>query len=392
VKLCILTSSYPQAANDPAATAGLFVKDFAEAVAAQGCDVTVLTQDRCLDEPAEESSNVRLVKYPWRGGNSRASYLRPYMPGDALKMVSLVRQGWLALERLHKEQRFDHVLAMWAAPAGYLARKLKQQCGVPYTAWCLGSDIWTYGRIPVFRSAIARVLQDADLLYADGEDLCRQAEKLGGKPCEFMPSSRRLDRSLAQPVPVIDREAGTRFFFVGRYAPVKGVDVLMEAMARFRQRGGKGHLYMFGGGPLEDDLRLRAAQTDLADCVTVGGFADEATVVSYLTACDCAVIPSRMESIPVALSDALQMERPVIVSDVGDMGQMVRDSSAGLVVPAKDVTKLCDAMFAIANRSQSDFRDGLAVLASKFDIGHAACEWLERVPLKQVGHPVESLV
>lgn len=392
MKLCILTSSYPQARNDPAATAGLFVKDFAEAVAVQGHDVTVLTQDRCLGEGAAESSEVRLVKYPWRGGNSRASYLRPYLPGDALKMVSLVRQGWLALQRLHKQQSFDHVLAMWAAPAGYLARKLKKQYGVPCTTWCLGSDIWTYGRIPVFRSVIARVLRDSNLLYADGHDLCRQAKKLGGKPCGFMPSSRRLDTKLAQPVKVIDREAGTRFFFVGRYAPVKGVDVLLEAMAQFRQRGGKGHLYMFGGGPLEDDLRQRAAQTDLADCVTVGGFADETTVVSYLAACDCAVIPSRMESIPVALSDALQMERPVIVSDVGDMGQLVRDSSAGFVVPAEDVTALCDAMFAIVSRSQGDFREGVAALASKFDIGHAAFEWLERIPSNQSGPLVESLV
>lgn len=392
MKLCILTSSYPQAANDPAATAGLFVKDFAEAVAAQGCDVTVLTQDRCLGETSEEASSVRLVKYPWRGGNSRASYLRPYLPGDALKMVSLVRQGWLALQRLHREQGFDHVFAMWATPAGYLARKLKQQHGVPYTTWCLGSDIWTYGKIPVFRSAIARVLQDSNLLYADGHDLCRQAEKLGGKSCEFMPSSRRLDSSLARPVPVIDGEAGTRFFFVGRYAPVKGVDVLLEAMAQFRQRGGRGHLYMFGGGPLDDELRRRAAQPDLAGFVTVGGFADKFTVVNYLTACDCALIPSRMESIPVALSDALQMGCPVIVSDVGDMGGLVRDSSSGIVVPAEDATALCDAMFAVASRSAGDFSDGVAALASQFDIDKAACEWLERVPSMQTGPLVESLV
>ncbi len=390
--MCILTSSYPQAANDPAAAAGLFVKDFAEAVAEQGNDVTVLTQDRRLGAPAEESPRVRLVTYPWLGGNSRASYLRPYRPGDALKMFSLVRQGWHALRRLHEQHKFDHVLAMWAAPAGYLARKLKKLDGVPYTVWCLGSDIWTYGRIPVFWNAIARVLQDSDLLYADGEDLCRQAGQLAHKPCEFMPTSRRLDKELVQHVPMIDRQAGTRFFFVGRYAPVKGVDVLLEAMALYRHRGGKGHLYMFGGGPLDGSLRQRAAQDDLVDCVTVGGFADEATVVSYMTACDCALIPSRMESIPIALSDALQLGRPVIVSDVGDMGQLVRSSSAGFVVPAEDATALCDAMFSFASRSQSDFRDGVAALASKFDIGHAAFEWLEHVPSGQVGPLVESLV
>ena len=105
-------------------------------------------------------------------------------------------------------------------------------------------------------------------------------------------------------------------------------------MAEFSRDEPSGHLYLFGGGPLETQIRRRAAQPDLRGRVTIGGWADEAVAVSWLAACDCVVIPSRMESIPVIFSDALQMGRPLIVSDVGDMGSLLREHPAGLVVPA----------------------------------------------------------
>ena len=380
MKICIVTSSYPLGESDAFATAGLFVRSFAEAVAELGVDVKVLTQDRDA-KPASTEGSVRLVTYPWFGRGKRASYLRPGHPVDAMKMVSLVRQGWRALKRLHQEEQFDHVMAMWAAPGGHLARRLRWNHGVPYSVWCLGSDIWNFGRKRFFREEIGRVLNDAELAYADGYALAAEAELIGGRSVSFLPSSRKLETA-AREHPSVGahvHDESPRFCFVGRYADVKGVDVLLESFAEYRSQGGTGTLYMHGGGPCEGQIRERAASPDLDGHVHVFGFAEEAKVVAWMQFCDAVVIPSRMESIPVVLSDALQVGKPTIVTDVGDMGGLVRRHEAGLTVPPEDPKALASALLKVSTSAAGRWDRGVAALAQQFDVSNSAERWLTEI-------------
>jgi glycosyltransferase involved in cell wall biosynthesis len=374
MNLCVVTSSFPANASDSRAAAGLFVRDFCLALAAQGHRVSVVTQDVAGVEKIIPSG-LEVCWYPWRGDSTGLGYLRPWRPRDVLASISVLREGRKVLERMAKKQEFDHVLAMWAVPAGWLARGLKRRFGIPYSVWALGSDIWIYGRYPILRQAVRASIAGADHVYADGIALAEETRRLSGRDCPFLPSSRRLDKSLIRPIES-SQAPGPHFLFVGRYAPVKGVDVLLEAMARYRATGGDGRLTMFGGGPLEAFVRERASQPDLKDCVTVHGFADEATYVSNLAGCDLSLIPSRMESIPVVLSDALQMGKPVVASDVGDMGRLLRETPAGLVVPAGDAQALCRAMIQFASSGSSTFADSVSALASRFDLNETARRWV----------------
>lgn len=376
MRIWIITSSFPLNPADARAAAGLFVKDFAVAVAEADHEITVITPDKLAGEKVDPPG-VRVHWFAWRGGHKTLSTMKPYHPGDALAMLSLFRQGRRTLEKLYEGEAPDHVLAMWAVPAGYLAMGLKARHGVPFTTWCLGSDIWVYGKYPILRGVVRRVLRESDLIFADGLQLAENAARLAGCPCPFLASSRRLNRTLIQPLNLPDN--GTKFLFIGRYAPVKGVDVLLEAMAEFARRETSGHLYMFGGGPLASKLHERAARPDLRGRVTIGGYADDATAVSYLSACDYVVIPSRMESIPVILSDALQMGKPLIVSGVGDMGRLLREQPAGLVVPPEDSAALCDAMIAMATGERRRYDAPVSALADRFDVARTAREWLNQI-------------
>ena len=376
LKIWIITSSFPLNPRDSSAAAGLFVRDFALALSELGHRVTVVAPDK---EPGEKEDppGVSVRWFPWKGSRAALAYLKPYKPKDAIAMLSLFWQSGKMLDELMASQRPDHVMAMWAVPAGYFARRIKKRFGVPYTTWCLGSDIWTYGRYPLFKRVVRAVLRNSDLIYADGLRLAEDVSRLAGRECPFLPSSRRLDRRRIQPA--ADRERGTRFLFVGRYAPVKGVDVLLEAMARFLHGNHRGHLYMFGGGPWEQEVRSRAAGSDLRGHVTVGGYADEETYVANLAACDCFVIPSRMESIPVVLSDAVQMGKPLIVTDVGDMGRLLREYPAGLVVPAEDPGALSESMVKMATEDRARYTLHVTSLAEQFDLAHVARRWAEDV-------------
>lgn len=374
-KICVITSSFPLGQEDARAAAGLFVLDFSRALAELGHKITVVTPDK-IPGRKENYPALSVHWFPWMGGKKVLAAMKPYNPMDALAFLSLFRSGARCLDALAKEEGFDHVMAMWAVPAGYLAMGLKKRRGIPYTTWCLGSDIWTYGRYPVLKGIVKRVIKESDLVFADGLKLAEDASKLSGRPCPFMASGRRLNRSLMRP---LDLPAGYRFLFIGRYARVKGVDILLDAMEEYAGLGKDGRLFMFGGGPLAGLARERAAGKALQGRVIVGGFADEETVVSYLSACDCLIISSRMESIPVILSDALQMGKPVIVTDVGDMGRVIRKENAGIVVPARDPRELCRAMQEMASGKDKECAAGVKKLAAEFDIKRIASEWLEKI-------------
>ena len=375
MKIWILTSSFPANPGDAEAAAGLFVADFAVALAEAGHQVRVVAPDK----PGEKRDppGVKVSWFAWRGVDKPLASLRPYLPGDLLATFSLFRQGARALDELCRRDPPDHLLAMWAVPAGALAVRSKRRFGVPVTTWCLGSDIWTLGRYPILRGQVRRVLRASDFVFADGLQLAADAQRIAGRPCEFMASGRRLNRALDQKL--APPEPGVRFLFIGRYARVKGVDVLLEAMAEFSRRQPSGHLYLFGGGPLEAQIRARAERPDLRGRVSVGGYADETAAVSWLAACDCVVIPSRMESVPVIFSDALQMGRPLIASDVGDMGALLRAHPAGLVVPSEDASALCAAMLQMAGEDRSRYAPRTKELAARFDPTKVADEWIRRV-------------
>jgi glycosyltransferase involved in cell wall biosynthesis len=82
-------------------------------------------------------------------------------------------------------------------------------------------------------------------------------------------------------------------------------------------------------------------------------------LAAYMKACDCLVIPSRRESIPVVFSEAVQMGIPMLVTDTGDMGTLAREHGLMDPVPPEDIDALARAMRA--------FADDPAALKRRFD-------------------------
>jgi glycosyltransferase involved in cell wall biosynthesis len=98
-----------------------------------------------------------------------------------------------------------------------------------------------------------------------------------------------------------------------------------------------------------------------------------------MKACDCVVIPSRMESIPIVFSEALQADVPLLVTDVGDMGKLARDHGLAEPVPPDDAAALASAMDEFARdvaRQRARYETARAGLLKLFDIGATADRYL----------------
>jgi glycosyltransferase involved in cell wall biosynthesis len=72
---------------------------------------------------------------------------------------------------------------------------------------------------------------------------------------------------------------------------------------------------------MKECLESMIAKYRLNDCFSLNGPINIYDLSKYLKAVDYIVIPSRIDSIPVILSDALQKKCPIIATKVGDMGR-----------------------------------------------------------------------
>jgi len=360
--IALLTTSYPDDKTGEEAAGG-FVEDFARELSTRA-RVFVVAASRRNATTTEGNAIVRRFRVP----RLPLSLLSAADPRDWLAIAATLRAGRRALAELVEAESIDHILALWALPSGWWARTIGARHDIAYSTWALGSDIWTLGRVPIVRQLLSAVLKDASLRYADGLQLCADVEAISDAPCEFLPSSRRLD---------LPRGAGVasappyKLAFLGRWHPNKGADLLMQALgllddtdwARIRE------LRFCGGGPL--DATIRAAATELQHHgrpLTIGDYLDKHAAAELIAWADYLLLPSRIESIPVIFSDAMQLGTPVIATPVGDLPRLHDRFACGVLATAADSRDFAGAIRQALWLDASEFDAGVSEAARDFDL------------------------
>ena len=125
---------------------------------------------------------------------------------------------------------------------------------------------------------------------------------------------------------------------LGRFTRQKGQDVMLNAWPTIRQAVPGARLALAGQG--QDDQMLR----DLAAPDVIFGPIPRRDVAAvWMLAADVMVFPSRWETLSLAVLEALQLGRPVVVSDCGGMREALA-GGAGVMVPSEDPVALAQAV------------------------------------------------
>ena len=129
---------------------------------------------------------------------------------------------------------------------------------------------------------------------------------------------------------------------VARLAQQKGLDVLVDAAARWRDRSPSPVTVIAGDGPLASELRRHAGQAG-ADVVFLG---DRRDVPALLAVADVVVLPSRWEARALILQEAMRSGAPVVATRVGGTPELTGEDGA-LLVPPGDAAALAVAVTAV---------------------------------------------
>ncbi len=355
MRIIVISTSFPTK-EDGSEAAGSFVKDFVEELNNQGHDVAVIAP--AIKVPTE--NNKTKIKYYWFSVPALPlSLLSPKNPKDWMPIISTLSQGKKAVDNAVKEFKPDYIFALWALPSGHWARYAKKRYGVAYSIWALGSDIWSLGKVPVVKNYLKLVLQDATHLFADGYQLADDVKKISAKTCEFLPSTRQLP---VCGLPLTKTEASYRFCFLGRWHPNKGIDLLLEALHLLDRADWDKieAVHIAGGGAMEMLVEEQVAKLRERDCpVILSEFLDKQGVAELLVWTDYVIIPSRIESIPVIFSDALQAMRAVIVTPVGDLPKLIDDHECGILTGGINASYIAEAISNELLSVNSNFNQGI---------------------------------
>lgn len=160
-----------------------------------------------------------------------------------------------------------------------------------------------------------------------------------------------LDDSLGDPqVARAQMGVSSESFVVGTSAslvPLKGVHILIEAVAGARAKGVPIECVIIGAGlqherEYTDRLRNMVRELDLESCVHLLGWRGDAS--RLVRGLDLFVLPSLSEGLSRATVEAMWMERPVVVSDTGAMADLV-DDTVGRLVPRNNAEAISEAIY-----------------------------------------------
>jgi glycosyltransferase involved in cell wall biosynthesis/protein-tyrosine-phosphatase len=137
----------------------------------------------------------------------------------------------------------------------------------------------------------------------------------------------------------------------GRLAPVKGHAHLIDAAALILRQERNARFVFAGSGPLKADLIGRARSLGIEGaCLFIDPAVDtRAGLFDLIAAFDIFALPSLSEGSPMALLEAMALERPVVASAVGGVPEIVTDNETGLLVAPKSEQALARACLDLAH-------------------------------------------
>jgi glycosyltransferase involved in cell wall biosynthesis len=127
---------------------------------------------------------------------------------------------------------------------------------------------------------------------------------------------------------------------VGRLAPIKRPDILVESLAYVKKSLPNVSAVIVGDGPLRDSVEEQARLLGLDGAVRFVGHQVE--VMPWLRESKVFVLTSDSEGLSLAMMEAMTCGLPVVVSDVGDLSDLVADGENGYLVPRRSPRAFAD--------------------------------------------------
>lgn len=247
------------------------------------------------------------------------------------------------VERLAEAHGAELVVWDPALPVGHVAPRM----GRPYAVVLHGAEVTVPGRLPGTRRLLGRVLRGASLVICAGHYPAAEAERAAGCPLPTVIVPPGVDTDRFRPLDGSERDSVRReldlpvdtplVVSVSRLVPRKGMDTLIRASIRLRERVPDAVVAIAGSG--RDRSRLEGLVASTGAPVRLLGRVPDQLLGGLYGAGDVFSMPCRnrwggleQEGFGIVFVEAAAAGVPAVAGDSGGSAEAVADGETGLVV------------------------------------------------------------
>lgn len=350
MKVLMLTTGFPRFVGD---LFGSFVYEQAHALSRCGsAQVTILAPHEKGLSRRETIGAIEVFRfrYAWPATLQRVAYgggiptnvrhswwARLQVPLFLLGFLLGARRCGQSADLVHCHWTASGLVALWG-----LGRGKKVVLSVRGSDINMLSGQWGRRLNQFIASRMDRVVAVSEDIAQKLAEAGVQREKISviynGVDSRFCPGDRLAARGNLQ----IPSEPFV-LLFVGLLVPVKGIDVLIEALSPWRDRPGW-KLYVVGDGPLLAALRERCLEEGVESQIDFVGRRASQEISQWMQAADVLVLPSHSEGRPNVVLEAQACGLPVVATCVGGTPELIRHRENGMLVEPGAVAPLREAL------------------------------------------------
>jgi glycosyltransferase involved in cell wall biosynthesis len=301
---------------------------WAKGLASRNIQVGIFSLNPCPAEIYSEYPNITVY-----------DYILDFSMASPLKKLNYFK-AIPTINKVIKDFSPDLVHAHYISSYGLLGSLTNAK---PYIISVWGADIYDYPRANFITKALTKfTLNRANKVLSTSHVMAVETAKYTSKEIEVTPFG--IDLTKFKSFPVDERLFSTDDFVIGTIKALEvkyGIDILLKAFSKLKEEFPDLplKLLLVGTGSQFEYLKKLAEKLNVSDDVKFIGKVKPDEVPSYINNLDiyAAFSVQDGESFGVAVIEASACEKPVVVSNVGGLPEVVDNRKTGLVVKARDV-------------------------------------------------------
>ncbi len=317
--------------TDPSST---HTARWANAFNRKGIEVLIFGLSEYNQEAFDDNINIEFVDF--------SSSIKETKDGNILKLAYL--KAIPALRKYISIIKPDIIHAHYASSYGLLGALTGFH---PFFISVWGSDIYLFPKKSIFHRMILKyTLSKADNIFSTSHTMKSEIENYTSKEINVVYFG--VDTSVFKPAQVesVFKEDDIVIGTVKALDYNYGIEYLIEAFALLTEKypAMPLKLLLVGGGSMMNYLKEYAFEKKVNERTVFTGRVPFSEVPIYQNMLDIAVYPSVSESFGVSVLESSACEKPVIVSNVGGLPEVVEDGETGIIVEKQNPKHVAGAI------------------------------------------------
>lgn len=253
------------------------------------------------------------------------------------------------IKRIINEFKPDIVHSHYASSYGLLGAMSGFH---PYIISFWGSDVFQFPNYSFLHKAVLKFnLSRADILLSTSIIMMKEAKKYTSKEITVTPFGIDVNRFIPETVHNIITNADVVIGTIKTLEKIYGIEDLINAfkIIKLKLPDRKIKLLIVGEGTQRKNLEQLASDLQVENDIIFTGYVAHDEVDKYHKMLDIFAAVSLQESFGVSVLEASACGKPVVVSNVGGLPEVVDNGITGIIVESKNSNQLADALVTLIN-------------------------------------------